>query len=175
MGVDDKKFFFQKSREGRSPVATLEYAVDFDDLNLAMKVVNEGSKVNVVGWDVKNKKVFDGKTSGAPASAKMGGSETGYQVSSKFPSSEITLTDRAVTTPASARKMAEAESEVTLKNFIEGGGSCDGDPRLRAGSNLKITGVGKRFSGIYYITSCVHEYDQEQGYRTNFKVRRTGI
>lgn len=175
MSVAGKTFHFESTREGRAPVAELEYRVDFHDLELNLKVVNKGSEVTLVGWDVKNKKLFEGKAKGAPSAAKMGGKQTGYQISNKFPSSSVQTTDLVLDSSGTAKKLAAAESQILLERFIEGWGSSGGNPRLRAGVNIKLTGVGDRFSGTYYITGSTHSYDQDQGYKTTFRVRRTGI
>lgn len=172
MWVEDRKFFFKQSREGAAAVATLNYPGDIEELDLNLKVLDEGSRVTVVGWDVKTKKMFQGSDSD---DQKMGGQESGYKASQKFPDSAITLTDLTVDSAGSAKKLAKAESSSHLSRFIEGEGKCPGDPRLKAGKNINIEQLGKRFSGLYYITASTHTFDQDQGYRTSFKLRRTGV
>jgi phage protein D len=56
--------------------------------------------------------------------------------------------------------------------YVEGFGTCIGDPELRAGTLVEIEGLGKRFSGSYYVTSTEHSYKPSIGYRTAFSVRR---
>jgi len=48
-------------------------------------------------------------------------------------------------------------------------GSCAGDPKLLAGTALKITGAG-RFDGKYFVTRAVHRFD-DNGYITEFEAR----
>jgi uncharacterized protein involved in type VI secretion and phage assembly len=48
---------------------------------------------------------------------------------------------------------------------------CIGDITLRPGNKIEINGVGKLFSGLYYISSAKHTYN-ESGYRTTLGVRR---
>ena len=45
--------------------------------------------------------------------------------------------------------------------YVEGYGTCIGDPELRAGTLVEIEGLGKRFSGSYYVTSTEHSYRPE--------------
>ena len=170
--VEGDKFFFKKTREGQGSVATLNYPNDLDQLDLNLKTLEEGSKVTVVGWDVKSKKVFSG--SGGDKDS-MGAKQNGYQVSSKFPDSAITITDLTVANASAAKKLALAESATQLSSFIEGEGSGPGNPKLNAGKNIKIEGLSKRFSGLYYITSSTHNYSPDEGYQTTIKVRRTGV
>ena len=170
--VEDNKFFFKKSREGQGSVATLNYPNDLDELDLSLKTLEQGSKVTVMGWDVKTKKIFSGSDGDKD---KMGGKQSGYQVSGKFPDSAITLTDLTVNDAAGAKKLAKAESAANLSSFIEGEGRGSGNAKLLAGKNIIIEGLSKRFAGLYYITSSTHLYNLDEGYQTTIKLRRTGV
>ncbi len=58
-----------------------------------------------------------------------------------------------------------------LNNRLTGSGSTIGDPRIRAGSVLRLEGIGVQFGGLYRVTSATHTIDSG-GYRTNFEVRK---
>jgi hypothetical protein len=49
-----------------------------------------------------------------------------------------------------------------------------GDPTLIVGKVITIIGVGKRYSGNYYIFHCNHEISPEKGYVCYLKLYRTG-
>ena len=51
-------------------------------------------------------------------------------------------------------------------------GKVIGLPDLRPGDNVEIHGVGKRFSGTYYVTKVTHTLNAA-GYLTEFDARRT--
>ena len=57
-------------------------------------------------------------------------------------------------------------------SYIEGQGICIGEPALRAGKLVQLEGIGRRFSGAYYVISTVHSFKPKVGYRTAFTVRR---
>ena len=170
------KFHFRKPKEGASPVATLKYMDELDTFDAKLSVLKEGNKVTVFGWDVKKKTLFKGENTGAPSSAKMGGKETGFQVNGDYPKSELWLTDRTVPSNAAAKTLAGAASGDAINQFIEGEGELNlGDPKVVAGTNVKVTGVDDPFEGVYYVTQSNHTFDFDDGYRTHFKFRRTGI
>jgi phage protein D len=56
--------------------------------------------------------------------------------------------------------------------YITGEGTCLGNSKVQAGKVIEITGVGKKFSGLYYVTATSHRYSQDGGYRTQFTVGR---
>ena len=58
-----------------------------------------------------------------------------------------------------------------LNSRLTGSGSTVGDPRIVAGTVLRIEGVGERFGGLYRVTSATHTLDAS-GYRTAFDVRK---
>jgi phage protein D len=57
-------------------------------------------------------------------------------------------------------------------DFITGEGTAIGNTDIRAGEVVELNGLGKRFSGLYYITSSTHEVGPK-GYRTRFTVGRS--
>lgn len=73
-----------------------------------------------------------------------------------------------------AMALAKAMLQDILDGFYEGTGSCVGIPELRAGQEIIIRGVGKRFSGNYRLNRVTHTIDGS-GYRTSFEVtQRSG-
>ena len=54
-------------------------------------------------------------------------------------------------------------------------GLCSGHPGLRAGSVVRIDGVGSRYGGLYYLHSVRHRYSLERGYETGFEGRRNAL
>jgi hypothetical protein len=80
------------------------------------------------------------------------------------------LIDEPVT-PASAPRRIVSELIPRLNQRLTGSGSTVGDPRIRAGSVVKLEGLGVEFSGLYRVTSATHQLDAG-GYRTRFDVRK---
>ena len=58
-----------------------------------------------------------------------------------------------------------------LKQLVEATGTTVGLPDLRAGTKIRIRGLGARFSGRYFVTKTTHTLDAS-GYRTKFTARR---
>ncbi len=58
-----------------------------------------------------------------------------------------------------------------LNERLTGSGSTVGDPRIRAGTVLRLEGLGEEFGGLYRVTQATHTLDSG-GYRTSFDVRK---
>lgn len=73
--------------------------------------------------------------------------------------------------PATVPRRILGELLPRLNSRLTASGSAIGDPRIKAGKVIAVTGVGERFSGLYRVTSATHTIDSG-GYRTAFDVRR---
>ncbi|RKP46831.1 phage late control D family protein [Trinickia fusca] len=173
--MDGTTLVFRPSAEGASPQRTLNFPLDASDVQLAMRVPTLGKQVTVTGYDVASNKVLTALTSSGTAQDKMGGKETGYELTQNFPDSSVRYERPNISTPEALQKVSAAQYQRNLGQFIEGSTSVLGDPNLVAGANVKLTGLSQRFNGIYYVTSSTHSFDLDEGYRTELKLRRTGI
>jgi phage protein D len=84
----------------------------------------------------------------------------------------IGLPDVPLDTPVDAIKWALGEMRRRVNQRTTGKGSAVGDPRIRVGRVLALSGLGSAFSGSdYRLTSVSHTLDGS-GYRTAFEVRK---
>ncbi|MDP4181344.1 MAG: contractile injection system protein, VgrG/Pvc8 family [Bacillota bacterium] len=174
--VEDKKLYFVKSRSQKDPkLADMAYRKDFDSLTLELRTLTRGSKIEVRGWDVKDKKGITGEAKKGAETSKMGGKESGFEFSvNALGESPIAIPAEYLVDLNEAKNIAAAAYNSLIKEFITGEGKCWGNQALRAGQTVKLLGIDDRFNGTYYIVSTVHAIDSN-GYTTTFKVKRTGI
>jgi phage protein D len=85
------------------------------------------------------------------------------------------IATQPVMSQAEADQMAKALLQNTTLSLVTGGGSCIGRTDLRPGKVIVIEGVGKMFSGKYYVTQATHSYSPQGGYRTSFSVQRNAV
>jgi phage protein D len=78
---------------------------------------------------------------------------------------------KPIESDAEAKTLALRTLEENAKDMVKGSGSTVGLPDLRAGNVVTIDGLGKRFSGRYFITSSTHAMG-DGGYTTQFECRR---
>jgi phage protein D len=175
MLVDDKTFIFRKSQEDKTPEVTLQYGIDLLGFSARIKTLTEGSKIEVRGWNVKDKEEITSTASKGSEKSKMTGKESGYEISEKaFTASAVSVVDDLIIDSKDAENIAKAKYNLFLKEFLTGEGICGGNPKIRAGKTIEIKGLGDRLSGAYYIASTIHSIN-EGAYTTTFRVRRTGV
>lgn len=73
--------------------------------------------------------------------------------------------------PISAPRKLIGELIPKLNKRLTGTGSTIGNPRIRAGSVLRLEGLGIQFGGLHRITKAMHTLDAG-GYRTRFETRK---
>lgn len=174
--VKDKQFLFRKTQEDKASELTLNFDSDLERFAVRLKAITQGSKVEVRGWDINKKEEITASAEQGSENSKMDGSESGYELSeAAFGDSAIALVDNALLDAKEAEDLARAKYNAILKGFITGEGECIGNPEIRAGKTIEVTGLGERFGGTYYVTSSAHSFSYDQGYRTKFQVKRTGI
>jgi phage protein D len=84
---------------------------------------------------------------------------------------EEVVTNEPMHTPEQAKRRAVAILSERVKQLVEATGTTVGLPNLRAGQRIRITGVGARFSGTYFVVKTTHTIN-DSGYITKFTARR---
>jgi phage protein D len=170
--VQDKKLLFQPVANAGNAILTLTLEDDLVEFFPRLSSVGQVSEVRVQGWNPQTKDTILGKAQQGAVTSTMGGTKSGAAlVASAFSSAVELVSDSPIVTQAEADQVAIALLNARSLALITGEGVCIGHPDLRAGKVIKIDGLGKRFSGQYYVTSVSHRYG-ESGYATHFTVRR---
>lgn len=100
---------------------------------------------------------------------------SGLQRSEKeFGTHTLLMQDQRLSSQAEATTLPRAELERRALEYVTARGSCIGNPQLQSRTVVKLQGLGKRFSGKYYVTSTTHTIDAN-GYRTEFEVKRDAL
>jgi phage protein D len=132
--------------------------------------------VTVRGWDTKRKKAIvvtakPATTPGVSGSGDATGPASAARVGTADGRKDVVVNAPAQT-EEEARRLAEALLAERAYRFLTATGKVIGLPDLRAGDNVEVHGVGKRFSGAYFVTKVVHTLNTS-GLLTEFTVRKT--
>jgi uncharacterized protein len=174
--VEDKTLLFRPVANAEGETLILAMNDDLLEFYPRLSSMRQVSEVAVRGWDPKEKKEIVGQAKTGDEGATMGGQKSGAAlIEQAFGAAVGAMGDRPISTQAEADQLAKARFNNVLLALITGEGVCWGRPDLQAGKVIKIEGVGKRFSGQYYVTSVSHRYLAERGYYTHFTVRRNAL
>lgn len=174
MRVEDKKFVYGPPDETAEPAVTLVLGEELQDFSASLKIPTRGSEVDVRGLDLKAADAISSKAPAANAAAS-GKKKNGFGYAAEpFPESAIAVVDEPLENAGEAEVLAAARRDLELRVFVTGEGRTRGQPKLMPGRTIKLKGLGPRFNGNYYVTAATHTLDEE-GYATDFKVRRRKI
>jgi phage protein D len=140
-----------------------------------LTVSRQVSKVTVRGWDPVKKEaiVYTATKDDLPPVGDPG--TTGPEVAeTKFGDKQDIVVDWPVRSKDEAKELAISKLRDRAYGFLTGTGRAVGLPDVRPGQNVELQGLGKRFSGRYYITKVEHTLDSTAGYMMTFDVRRPG-
>ena len=170
--VNDTTLHFRPRKSDGGPVLTLTRDVELLEFSARLTTMGQVEEVLVQGWSAKDKEEVVAK-SRVGDERPMGGSASGPAATRRaFAGTGDTAVKMPVLDQAEADQLARGWFSEMALNYVEGYGVCIGDPELRAGVLVQIEGVGRRFSGAYYVTSTEHSYRPGTGYRTAVGVRR---
>lgn len=171
--VEGKTLLFRKRQNAAAEVLTLTRETDLLAFHPRLTTLGQTGEMTVRGWNVKDKATVVGKAATGDETSTMGGSASGPAAAKKaFGASNASSVSRPVSSQAEADQIARGRFNDMALAYISGEGVCIGRTDLRAGKVVKIEGLGRRFSGLYYVAAATHTYTPGAGYRTAITVRR---
>jgi phage protein D/phage baseplate assembly protein gpV len=144
----------------------LSYPEDLHTFRPRITSVQQVEKVNVRGFDLKSKTdVLSTKSS--PEQLTEAGIKRS-DVVKKFSGDALEISGQSFSTTGEADDIAQSMLDQLANAYLAAEGSCHGNPDIKAGTKLKITGVGSDFSGTYRVAKATHLLGTAGGYTTEF-------
>lgn len=171
--VEGKTLYFRPHGNDAAAVLTLARDADLIELHPRLTTLGQAGAVAVQGWSPKDKAALAGKAAAGDEGTTMGGSTTGPSAADQaFGAAVATGVATPVLSQAEADQIAIGRLREMALAYVTGDGVAVGRADLKAGTVVQIDGVGRRFSGLYYLSSVCHTYSPRRGYRTAFSFRR---
>lgn len=164
----DNKMHFRKPGNPGEPV-TLTPGGALLTLDAEISAADQVKEVQVTGWDPKQKKevVANAKVDTTAATTKL----TPSSIATKMGTTKkLVIADLPIDNQAHANAVAKATASHVGGAFIDVRGTASGNTALRAGTKIKLDGVGKDLKGTYVLSSTRHIWSQHTGYITEFTV-----
>src|SRR3954469_11167147 len=155
--VEDKTLAFRPVANAAGAEVTLAADADLFEFRPRLSAAAQVADVVVRGWDPQHKQAIVGRAKSGDEVSKMKGQQAGAALSERaFGAATGELSRLPVASQAEADQLAIATLNETALELITGEAACDGSTLLRPGKVVEITGAGKRFSGLYYVTAVAH-------------------
>jgi len=147
---------------------TLSVENDLRSLSVAADLAEQVTSLSVRGWDVaQGQAVTTEQRQGTHLGPGRG--RSGFAVLAEAVGDRPdNIGHLAVGNQEEAQALAEAAFDRRARRFVRATGVTEGNPNLRVGVHLTLTGIGTRFDNEYYVASTRHCFDPQDGYRTEF-------
>jgi uncharacterized protein len=159
------------------PTLTLTWGENLRSFTPNTTTSNMPSRVDVRNTQTGQgggKEALAGSTTAAQYWPYLGSTSGPARAQQRFGESVVLDQDQRVTSQAEATAVSMAEMERRALESVTGQGSCIGNPQLVSRIVVELKGLGKRFSGPYYVTSTTHSISTN-GYSTEFVVKRDAL
>jgi phage protein D len=166
--VYDAKLNFRPAGVASGAATSLRWGENMTTFRPRMSGIQQVDKVEVRAWDPKTKQTVNGSAS-SPQTTSKAGTDRGA-VAKGLGGGTTVVTDRVATTTAEANEIAKATLQRMADAYYEADGVAQGNPAIKAGSKVKIEGVGSSFGGEFTVSSSTHTYHGHRGYNTNFQI-----
>jgi phage protein D/phage baseplate assembly protein gpV len=164
--VEDSKFHFRDANANHRQVR-LVLGEELRTFRPRATGVQQVKQVEVRGYDPTTKQTFLGTASSPVRSSRIGIDPS--QLGSDLGGGTVALADMPVFSQDEANRLAQARLNQMGNAAVEAEGVAFGTPDLLPGVEVKVEGVGTKFSGSYTITSTEHAWSTG-GYETTFKI-----
>jgi phage protein D len=144
----------------------LEWPKTLRSFNPRVTAIQQVKQVSLLAQDPKTKQAIDVTVSDSNQVAQIG-VDRGSVVSA-FNGASIHIATEPVKSQGEGRALAQALLDKLANGYIAAEGVCDGDPEIRAGSKVSVTGVGEKFSGTYRVAAATHVLRGGSIYETHF-------
>ena len=169
--VQDGKLYFRKPK--KNSTLELEWLKNIHSFRVRISSAEQMKSVEVRGWDYSRKEVIAESISSTQKVLTETDSGTGVKTVSSFNGQPTTPTlimvDQPISQAKEAKTMAQALFDELGGEFVQADARAEGNPLIRPGRVVKLTGMGK-YSGSYYVTET-RQLIHEQIYTTEFSVR----
>ncbi len=167
--ITDRTLHFKPRPRASSSPPDLEYGENLNTFRVRFSSAERCDEVVVRGWDPVAKQAIEGRSDNVDTGCTAPASD---QIEAESRRAFGNVTRSAGQFPVATQAAADALARSLLHRASGGAvvarGEAIGDPRLAAGAEVEISGVGQRLSGTYRISSVEHMYGSGTAYRTRF-------
>lgn len=168
---DKGKVCFKAPESGAADAPEQKFGEQILSFNCRLTLFAQPKKVIVRGWDMMAKKEIEANAASPTASHQIGAAIGGAAAQTAFGTPpDVVVTDYPVGTQGEATALAKSVLDTLAGDTIYSEVVCLGEPKLRPGLMVKLSNLGTKFSGKYFISATRHVYTADEGYLTTIVV-----
>jgi uncharacterized protein involved in type VI secretion and phage assembly len=162
--VQDTKAYFRKP-SADNPVA-LEWPQTLRSFSPRVTATQQAQQVTLAAFDPKTKQAIGVTVSSPDQVARIGVERS--TVASAFDGADIHIATEPVKSQSEGQAVAQALLDKLANGYIAAEGVSEGNPDIRAGTCVQVSGLGQKFSGLYRVAAATHILRGGATYETHF-------
>ncbi len=162
--VEDTKAHFRKQSPD-DPVE-LDWPSTLRSFRPRVTAIQQVAQVTLAAQDPKTKQPISVTATSPNQIAKIGVDRD--SVKSAFDGDAMHVATEPVKSQSEATALAQALLDKLANGYIAAEGVCDGNPAIKAGAALHVSGLGSKFSGMYRVAAAMHVLSGGATYETRF-------
>jgi phage protein D/phage baseplate assembly protein gpV len=162
--VDDQTAHFRKP-VADNPVQ-LDWPTTLRSFSPRVTATQQVKQVTLATQDPKTKQAISVTASSANQIAKIGVDRD--TVANAFSDAEMHIATEPVKSQSEGTAVAQALLDKLANGYIAAEGVSDGNPAIKAGVALQVTGIGNKYSGTYRVAAVTHVLRGGSTYETHF-------
>jgi len=144
----------------------LEWPKTLRSFNPRVTAVQQVKEVTLLTQDPSTKQAIDVTVSTAQQIAQIGVDRE--SVADAFDGATTHIATEPVKSRTEGTALAQALLDKLANAYIAAEGVTDGNPSIKAGARVAVSGVGEKFSGTYRVASATHVLRGGSTYETRF-------
>jgi Rhs element Vgr protein len=162
--VDDTTAHFRK-QAADDPVQ-LQWPQTLRSFSPRVTATQQAHQVTLSAHDPKTKQAIDATASTPDQIARIGVDRS--DVANAFDGADIHIATEPVKSQSEGTAVAQALLDKLANGYIAAEGVSDGNPSIKAGSAVQVTGLGHKYSGLYRVAAATHVLRGGSTYETRF-------
>ena len=162
--VQDTNAYFRKP-SAENPV-DLQWPETLRSFSPRVTATQQAQQVTLAAFDPKNKQTIGVTVSSPHQVARIGVERS--SVASAFEGADVHIATEPVKTQGEGQAVAQALLDKLANGYIAAEGVSDGNPSIRAGASVQVSGLGTKFSGLYRVAAATHILRGGATYETHF-------
>jgi len=163
--VADGVAHFRRQSTETSPTE-LEWPDALRSFRPRVTAIQQVKEVTLATFDPKTKEAIDATASDPNQISRIGIDR--QTVQHAFDDARVHIATEPVDSHSEGQAVAQALLDKLANAYVAAEGVCDGNPAIRAGTPVNITGVGQKFSGTYRVAAATHVLRGGSMYETTF-------
>ena len=155
-----------RRQSGETTPTELEWPGALRSFHPRVTAIQQVKEVTLATFDPKTKEAIDATASDPQQISRIGIDRQAVQHA--FDDARVHIATEPVDSHSEGQAVAQALLDKLANAYVAAEGVCDGNPAIRAGTTVRIIGVGQAFTGTYRVAAATHVLRGGGMYETTF-------